>query len=763
MRRRCRTSAAHRPLRPAPSIRRPLATGSRPVPATGGVLAAALAVLLAPAPVLTAPAAAQDTTRLVQTPRGEEGWNSPRALELAEMARQRRRLPMADSALRNYRADVSGHIYFFIDRESEPEPVLLRADQVALELYWGQPDRVKQVIHGMRSEEQFPIRDFRYYLDRYTVIQNGFDDVIRVGEGRDVRNVIHPLAREGAGYYEFRLGDSTTIRLPGEPDPIRVYEIQVRPRVFEIPGIVGSLYVERARGDLVRLAFTFTPASYIDPRNERVEIMLENALWEGRYWLPREQRLLVRRELPEIDLDVGTVIRAALRVSDYDINLPLPDHFFGGREVVLAAGPERLAEYHFEEGLYDGFEAVGLVGAEPGTLDEVDVEAIAGRILRERFLRGVPRLRFFAPGASDILRFGRSEGLVTGGGVAIGLGRSQLYAYGGYAWGSGDPLARVGWRPAGPDPGPRWQGEAYLSRPMDVGLRPATSGLMSSASSALLGRDYRDVVPVSGVELAYRRGDGRSGRTRFMAAFDVLEPIEQARVHAPGDEDDPFRPVVPVRAGSRVRVGVEGSRRTSLGPVGMVFEQRLEVGGATALNRPGGDPPTLADPFVRYRAHLDGRWADHARRRGLETRATVGLGAGLADDQLWYIGGPGTLPGHPFHEYAGSRAAVLDATVWQQVVPRLVRLRAFGAVGWADGSTPAVPAGGVADPSLPPGSDPAPALAPWAPESTGGLRASVGLGVGLVDGVVRIDYALPTDSRDGVLILSVDPDLWSFL
>ena len=148
---------------------------------------------------------------------GGGGWNGERTLELVQRARERRQLPVLDSSLRSYRADVSGHIYFFIDREANPEPVLLRADQIALELFWGQPNRVKQVLQGMRSEEQLPIRNFRYYLDRYTVIQNGFDDVIRVGEGRDIRNVIHPLASVGPSFYDFRLDDSTTVIRTLEP------------------------------------------------------------------------------------------------------------------------------------------------------------------------------------------------------------------------------------------------------------------------------------------------------------------------------------------------------------------------------------------------------------------------------------------------------------------------------------------------------------------------------------------------------------------
>jgi len=189
------------------------------------------------------------------------GWSQPRTLELVARARERRREPVADSSLLNYRADVTGHVYFFLDAEGQPEPVLLRADQVALELYWAQPGRVKQVIRGMRSEEQLPIRDFAYYLDRYTVIQNGLGDIIRVGEGRDVHDVPHPLAPGAEAVYDYRLADSLEIRLPARPDPIRVYEVQVRPRDYGRPAIVGSLFLERARGDLVRLAFTSTRAT----------------------------------------------------------------------------------------------------------------------------------------------------------------------------------------------------------------------------------------------------------------------------------------------------------------------------------------------------------------------------------------------------------------------------------------------------------------------------------------------------------------------
>ncbi|MFO7893150.1 MAG: hypothetical protein R6U63_05420 [Longimicrobiales bacterium] len=716
-----------------------------------------MAASLAAGLTLASPLAAQS---------GSAGWNDARTLELVQRARDRRQRPVIDSTLRNYRADVSGHIYFFIDREANPEPVLLRADQVALELFWAQPDRVKQVIHGMRSEEQFPIRDFRYYLDRYTVIQNGFDDVIRVGEGRDVRNVIHPLAEPGRHFYDFSLADSTIIRLPTEPAPLRVYEVKVRPRDFSDPGIVGSLYLERARGDLVRLAFTFTPASYIDPRNERVEVMLENALWDGQYWLPREQRLLVRRELPQFDIDVGTVIRAALTVDNYELNTELPPGFFGGREVSMVAGPRALAEYDFDEGLFDGLDDVGLApGTDPGTLDEVDVEAIAGSIIREQYFRGIPEIRFYAPTGSDILRYGRAQGLVTGAGAVLGIGRSELYGYGGYAWGAGDAVAELGWQPAGRPRGVAWFGRAYLNDPVDLGLRPASAGVTASLSAVVLGNDLRDVAIASGGEVGLSVGDARTGRLTVSAAVERRSGEETGVRRAPFDAGRTFRPLPPLDVLDRLAVQATYERRGALGPFSTRLAPKVEAGVARypeTFAFADSTGPTVVSPvwikprrddggFARLALDAAASWSDTRRAAGLVLRGSAAFNLGATTYQhLWYVGGRNTLPGHGFHEYVGDRGAVVDVTAWRTVVRRWLRLRLFAAAGWA-----------ALDTDAPTPQDPTHAA--WRPGPTDGVASSVGIGVGLVDGLLRLDYGLRTDSWDGALILSIEPDLWSFL
>jgi hypothetical protein len=214
-----------------------------------------------------------------------EGWNEPRVLELVQRAREARRTLITHGGLESYRALTEGHIYFFVDPE-EGERALIRLDQVAVELRWQAPDIVQQHILGNRSETRLPVREFRYYLDRLTLVQYGFGDEIQVGSGMDVAGVPHPFAPLPGGDpnlapYDFRLADSLAIRLPGEPEPIRMHELEVRPRDPAAPGILGRVLVDRRSGSIVRMQFTFTPASYVDRRTDRIEVELDYGLWEG--------------------------------------------------------------------------------------------------------------------------------------------------------------------------------------------------------------------------------------------------------------------------------------------------------------------------------------------------------------------------------------------------------------------------------------------------------------------------------------------------
>ena len=97
--------------------------------------------------------------------------------------------------------------------------------------------------------------------------------------------------------------------------------------------------------------------------------------------------------------------------------------FLGAMLLITACEVEKTGEGELPKVSVDGGQLpkYEIEKTQEGRLPDVDVDAIAGRIIRERFLRGIPRLRFWAPDVSSILRYDRAEGLVTGAGLAFGI------------------------------------------------------------------------------------------------------------------------------------------------------------------------------------------------------------------------------------------------------------------------------------------------------------------------------------------------------
>src|SRR5699024_8222329 len=137
---------------------------------------------------------------------------------------------------------------------------------------------------------------------------NNFPDRIALGDGKDVRDVPHPLSAIGLREYRFTLGDSLRIRLA--PDrTISVMEVEFRPVDDRQARAVGSLYIDRETADVVRMSLTFTDAAILDKRIETLVVTLENGLVDGRFWLPRHQELEVARTSTWLDFPARGIIR----------------------------------------------------------------------------------------------------------------------------------------------------------------------------------------------------------------------------------------------------------------------------------------------------------------------------------------------------------------------------------------------------------------------------------------------------------------------
>ncbi len=686
--------------------------------------ALALAALLAPGAEPPSPSPA------------DTAWNAPAVLELVELGRQARRTLALDGELETYRALTEGHIYFFVDPE-EGERSLIRVDQVAVELQWQAPDLVRQRIVGERSETRLPVQEFRYYLDRLTLVQYGFGDEIQVGSGMDVAGVPHPLGPlplldPARAPYDYRIIDSLSLRLPGEAEPLRLHEVEVRPRDPAAPGILGSLVLDRATGSIVRMDFTFTPGSYVDRRTDRIQVEVDYGLWEGRYWLPNRQLIEVRREVPELDIGIGTVIRAVLRVGDYELNVPLD------RELALVPpvtwAPESVRRGHpFTEGLMAGIERDGLAEIRTRT-DPREIRAQAVELLRNRPPSGLSPLRFHLPRASSALRYNRAEGLALGAGASWRPSAAlRLRVHAGYAFGPSTPTARLALD--GVTAGQRgWELRATHAEIRDLGLRPGSDPLVSSLGALVRAEDYLDPFEVSGGVLALTLADTRGWMSRLEAGWERHRPARETEGSAPLDNARTFRPVRPVADDAFGRLDAE-LRRTLDWPAGGRGTLALGLEGLTGNAGTGG----------ALRAGARARWADPDGSRELEAGALL---RGWAGDPLpqghRLMGGRNTLPGYPFRAWSGRHLALLEVGGVTDLHGPLVRLRGGLAAGWAGG----------ADPEL---------AELWEAPGSRGIRPSASLGLGLGWDLVRLDLARGLRGGEWQLLVSVDPRWWNQL
>jgi hypothetical protein len=676
--------------------------------------------------LLALPAAAQEPAAR------EAGWDDARVLELVRRAQARRAETVADTALASYQADARGYVYFYLDRRDTGDRTLVKTDQVALDVYWKAPAFSKQRIVGLRDEKKLPT-NINYHLDHLSVVQDNFGERIRLGDGDEVRDVLHPAARGSETFYRFRVADSLSIRLPGAAEPVRVYEVRVRPRDMDQPAFLGSVFVDQRRGDLVRMDFTFTPSSYVDRYLDYINISLDNGLWKERFWLPNQQQVEIRRQLPELDFPAGGVIRATMRVSNYRFNQPIGDEFFRGPKVVAVPPAQRRA-FAFEQPLYEELREQGIG---PDT-ELAEVRRQAMELARARMLSGLPASRLDVGTASETLRYNRAEGAVVGAGLAFRPSDAlATRVRAGYAFGAEHALA---------ESGATWtrgaavlDAAAYYNQPRDVGIAPAASGVVNTLSALVAGEDYTDPYYVRGGELRLRTPLtpgwtlSAAGRTEVHRSAALTSDFSLA--------GDGFRRVAGIDRGTFFGATL-GARRT--------IPSDVAAGWGAGATLDGGrlDGEDADRDFLR--PTVDAQWLRRWSPRDalLELDGSAGMAWGdLPRQGLFLLGGRGTVPGFRFRSFGGDRFALARAVASADLAAPWLRGRLFGAAGWTG-----VGAAGEE------------ALAAWPSRTTDGARLGIGAGLGIFYDMVRVDVARGL-GRDGrwELIVETRPTFWDFL
>ncbi|MBB6070543.1 hypothetical protein [Longimicrobium terrae] len=693
-----------------------------------GMLAALAAAVLA-----AAPARAQEPA--------PEAWNSGRAMELVGRARDRRQQTQADTGMVDYQADARGYIYFYLDRRDTGERTLVKTDQVALEVLWAAPNLAKQRIIGLRDRRDLPT-NIQYHQDHLSVVQDNFGDLIRLGDGDEVRDVLHPAAGAAPSIYDYRLADSSSIRLPGVAEPVRVYKLEVRPRDPSVPALVGAVYVDRRAGDIVRMDFTFTPSSYVDRQLDFINIRMENGLYKGRFWLPIQQQVEIRRQLPELGLPAGGMIRGTMRISNYRFNQGLSPSLFRGRRVVSVPQAQREA-FAFEEGIDAELREAGL---SPAT-ELGEVREQAAELLGRRLLSGLPGSRVDLAGATRTLRYNRAEGLALSAGYRVTPAeRTSLALRAGIATATMRPFAEAeAWRGA---LGDRIGIGGYFRQPRDVGYAPVISGAMNSLSALLAGSDYSDPYYASGGELRAERPLG--GWTASAAVR--VEKHEQARLASDFSVfGGSFRPVPRIAEGT-LTGGTLSLRREAPELVARGLSLGVTVDGGVL------DTDFYQKDAAFVRPRVDAAYTlRHPRNGELLLEASTGAALGGVPLQAeWRIGGRGTVPGYEFRGYGGDVYGFGRATFSWNVAHPFIRGRVFGAAGWTgdefdhDLRRRVVVDGGQAG------------TLDLIPERGG--MASVGAGVGLFYDIIRVDLARGM-GRYGrwEVIVEANPTFWDFL
>ena len=419
------------------------------------------------------------------------------------------------STLASYRARAHGFVFFLAqvgEGLAEP-PRLVKADELDVAVYWRAPDRSKQVILGWRDGTFLPT-DISYHRDHLGIVTNNFGNLIRIGEGDEVRDAVHPLSPGGLYAYDFALSDSLAITTAaGE---VVVYQVQVRPRDFKRPLVVGNLYIDVATGELVRFRFSFTPAAYLDRQLEDISVVLESALHENRYWLPRRQEVEIRRRVTWLDFPARGIIRGRWEIGDYELNATIPEAVFTGPEIGGLLRP-RNADSTWSEPLSQAIADV----AEP--VNQQDMAALRvelDRLAGSRALGGLPSNRLAAGSLSDLVKVNRVQGLTVGFGATLELEGARLQLRPVAAYGTADQRftgsLAVAWRTGAT----RLQLGA-ARRITDFSDLPVIAPVLNSIMSQEAGKDHGDYVLLDAIDLGLRHRLG--GRNTLGLGIGVEE------------------------------------------------------------------------------------------------------------------------------------------------------------------------------------------------------------------------------------------------
>ena len=659
-------------------------------------------------------------------------------MALVDRAISRRTAQLADTGLTDFRANAHGYVTFLAqvgDGFPDP-PKVVRTDELAVEVYWRAPNQSKQVIVGRRDTLLLPT-DIAYHRDHLAIVQNNFPNIIRLGDGDEVRDTPHPLSNYGRNEYDFAVTDSLTIRTSD-----RVFEVlmvKIRPKNDLLPRAVGAIYLDRATGSVVRMTFSFTRVALKDPQLEDVSVILESGLVDGRFWVPRRQEIEIRRSGTWMDFPARGIIRGRWEITGVETNKHTPPAFFSGPEIV-SVPPEQLKKYAFKGDILAGLPA-DVKLAENDDVRRVQEDARS--LVRAEALA---RTRLTTPSArsvSDLLRVNRNEGLAVGGGINRRFG-DGFSALGRARFGTADhefkATVAIAWQRAD---GAGWLIRAY-DEYRDAGDQPEVSGVRNTIAAQEFGSDFTDYYRTRGAAVTADFGLRAGTRWRLTAAREDQRPLAVNATPSTGR----YAPALTADALSAWRIDAEGFRAPRDGPFGTTAQGSVSVL-ASRVRGIAGFGHNQDSWFGRLAVAGSIERPFGADRLVISGFAAVVTGANVPMQSLVFLGGPVTAPGFDFHQLR-STAAMTHRVEWRHLVASIpvsigrfgrlsmpVSLVPFGQLIWTDSGA------GTSGPA--------------------GWNGALGVGVITIFDLLRLDVARGLRGGRWTFGVDVTHDLWRIL
>ncbi|HEX6069244.1 MAG TPA: hypothetical protein VFZ18_05455 [Longimicrobiaceae bacterium] len=648
--------------------------------------------------------------------------------------------------LLDYDADVQTSMFITLATDSIGGGDLpASVDEMVSRVRWQRRGFVHQEVRGHRTRLLIPLPyTMGTVMERPFVLPHLYGTELYTPiVGRTAPN---PFGSRGPSLYRYSSLDTVRLRVQGEL--VTLVPVSVRP--VAVPEsddllVLGTFYIDAARGAVARARFGFVGRGGQLPRSLGeigTFVELENGLWEGRYWLPYQQR---RDVILESRVMGGAITaRVVSRFLTYEFNTGWEPQ--GPRSQLswnLTGGSSAFADWRSEVG-----EDAGQYSMD----DFADLRLATATATRPA--GAGPDLQIHYEKGSHLFRYNRVEGPFLGLGARLvppDPSRTpwQLYGTGGWAFAEntargeigalwGEPVARRA--PGGPDLG---AGIGLYRRLYDIQpFRPTYDwDWIYTLPAAFFGSDERDYYDATGVELF---GTVRSGRwdARLGGRFERHDSVSVNTTRYLFGEANEFGPLAGIEPGSQV--ALEGSGGYSLGPGAFGMGNSLVL----RVNAESG----LAD--FRYQ-RLWGLLSARYQLGPLTAAARVDGGhgwGGVPPQRLFRFGSLEGLRGYENNEFGGSTAMLARGRVLVGLPPRssrpLARIDMFlvpplrpalvliGETGWTRVDDD------LADELLRLGAAP-----------TEGYRSSVGVGLSLFDDAVSIERLEPVgegaDEREG--------------